>query len=320
MGAVKSSLVHPRYKTEYRVRNWREYEQGLRARGDVTIWFSEKATANWISRSTGRRGGPRLYSDLAIETALILRTVFGLPLRQTEGFVGSLLRMLGLDHLPVPDHSTMSRRSSSLDVVLKAPRSRGPIHLIVDSTGLQIVGEGPWAAAKHGTRGTREWRKLHIGVDERGFIVAHCLTESRVDDAGAVPNLLGQVGGAIDRFTADGAYDKLAVYEAVITRRATVVVPPTRKARVLKDKSSAARARNETVKAVRKLGRREWKRAQGYYQQARVENAFYRYKRIIGGRLRSRNIATQATEAGLAINVLNRMLEFGMPQSEPNRN
>ncbi|MGE4609665.1 MAG: transposase [Myxococcota bacterium] len=107
MPAVKSSLVNPRYKTEYRVRNWREYEQGLRARGDVTVWFSEEATANWVSRSTGARGGPRLYSDLAIETSLTLRTVFGLPLRQTEGFVGSLLRLLGLDHLPVPDHSTV---------------------------------------------------------------------------------------------------------------------------------------------------------------------------------------------------------------------
>ncbi len=215
MPAVKSSLVHPAYKTEYRVRNWREYEQGLRARGDVTIWFSEEATASWISRSTGARGGPRLYSDLAIETSLTLRTVFALPLRQTEGFVGSLLRLLGLDHLPVPDHSTLSRRAQSLDVVLKAPQSCGPVHLIVDSTGLQIVGEGPWAAAKHGTRGTRDWQKLHAGVDGRGFIVAHCLTESRVDDASVVPDLLSQVSGVIERFTADGAYDKTAVYEAL---------------------------------------------------------------------------------------------------------
>ena len=136
MPAVKSSLVNPRYKTEYRVRNWREYEQGLRARGDVTVWFSEEATANWVSRSTGARGGPRLYSDLAIETSLTLRTVFGLPLRQTEGFVGSLLRMLGLDHLPVPDHSTVSRRAQSLEVVCQTNQPRGPIHLIVDSTGL----------------------------------------------------------------------------------------------------------------------------------------------------------------------------------------
>ena len=155
MPAVKSSLVHPAYKTEYRVRNWRQYEQGLRSRGDVTIWFSEEATANWISKPTGRRGGQRLYSDLAIKTSLTLRTVFGLPLRQTEGFVGALLRMLRLDHRPVPDHSTLSRRSLSLDVIRKAPQFCGPIHLIVDSAGLEIVGEGSWAAAKHTVPGSR---------------------------------------------------------------------------------------------------------------------------------------------------------------------
>ena len=320
MSGVTSSLVHPRYKTEYRVRNWREYEQGLRARGDVTIWFSEEATASWISRSTGARGGPRLYSDLAIETSLTLRTVFGLPLRQTEGFVGALLRMLRLDHLPVPDHSTLSRRSLWLDVIRKAPQFCGQIHLIVDSTGLEIVGEGSWAAAKHGTRGTRDWRKLHVGVDGRGYIVAHCLRESRVDDASVVPDLQSHVGGAINRFTADGAYDKTIVYDLLTKRGAEVVVPPTRKARISKNDTNAARARNETVEAVRELGRRQWKKQSGYHQQARVENTFYRYKQLIGGRLRSRNIVAQATEVRLAINVLNRMLDLGAARSEPIRN
>jgi hypothetical protein len=153
MPAVKSSLVHPRYKTEYRVTNWREYERGLRARGDVTVWFSQAAIANWLSRSTRRPGGPRIYSDLAIETSLTLKAVFGLPLRQTEGFVGSLLSMLGLDDLPVPDHTTLSRRAQSLNVSVRGrPRSGHPMHLIVDSSGLQIAGEGPWSAAKHGSR------------------------------------------------------------------------------------------------------------------------------------------------------------------------
>ncbi len=320
MPAVKSSLVHPAYKTEYRVRNWREYEQGLRARGDVTIWLSEEATANWISRSTGARGGPRLYSDLAIETALTLGIVFGLPLRQTEGFVGSLLRMLGLDQLPVPDHSTLSRRAQSLDVAPKATQYRGAIHLIVDSTGLQIVGEGPWAAAKHGTKRTRDWRKLHVGVDGRGFIVAHCLTESRVDDASVVSELLSQRSDRIDRFTADGAYDKTAVYNLLTERGAEIIVPPTKNARVSRSGAAGARARNATVESVRELGRRQWKKQAGYHQQARVENTFYRYKQLIGGRLRSRNTEAQATEVRLAVNVLNRMLELGAARSEPIHN
>ncbi len=320
MAGMRSSLVHPRYKTEYRVRNWREYERGLRARGDVTVWFSEDAIANWVSRSSGARGGPRLYSDLAIETALTLRTVFTLPLRQTEGFVGSLLRMLGLAHLPVPDHSTLSRRAQSLDVSVQVTQGRGPIHMIVDSTGLQIAGEGPWAAAKHGTRGTRDWRKLHVGVDAGGFVVAHCLTESRVDDARVVPELLSQRSERIERFTADGAYDKMAVYDLLTQRGAVVVVPPMKNARVSKSSAAGARRRNTTVRAVRELGRREWKKQAGYHQQARVENAFYRYKRIIGGRLRSRNNKAQATEVRLAVNVLNRMLELGASRSEPIHN
>ncbi len=146
------------------------------------------------------------------------------------------------------------------------------------------------------------------------------MTESRVDDASVVPDLLSQVSGVIERFTTDGAYDKTAVYEALIETGARIVVPPTRKARISKKNTSAARARNETVEAVRELGRREWKKAGGYHQQARVENAFYRYKQLIGGRLRSRNAAAQATEVGLSINALNRMLELGASRSEPIHN
>ena len=321
MPAAKSSLVHPRFKREYRVTNWREYERGLRARGDVTVWFSRDAIANWLSKSTRGPGGPRIYSDLAIETSLTLRSVFGLPLRQTEGFVGSMLGLLGHDNLPVPDHTTLSRRAQSLDATMKGrPRSGRPMHLIVDSSGLQIAGQGPWSAAKHGTRGTREWRKLHIGVDESGFVVAHELTESGVDDAGIVPDLLDQVSDEVERFTADGAYDKTAVYDAVAKLGAKIVIPPVKGARVSKDATPGARARNETVEAVDDLGRREWRKQAGYHQQARVENAFFRYKQVIGGRLRSRRLNGQRSEVRIAIKILNRMLELGAPRSEPMRN
>jgi hypothetical protein len=311
--------VHPSYKTETHVRNWPEYERGLRGRGNITVWFGDDALANWISKSSGSPGGPRLYSDLAIETSLTLRTVFGLPLRQTEGFVESLLRMLGLDHLPVPDHTTLSRRAQSLKVAHRMTTLVGPIHLIVDSTGLQVTGNGPWAAAKHGTKGTREWRKLHIGVDERSFIVAQNLTESTVDEASIVPELLQQTRSPVDRFTADGAYDTAAVYNALAARGARVVIPPVKNARLSAKDTAATRARNATVKAVRELGRRRWKKQTGYHQQARVENTFFRYKQLIGGRLRSRGLAAQEAEVSIAINILNHMLDLGSPQSEPIR-
>ena len=146
------------------------------------------------------------------------------------------------------------------------------------------------------------------------------MTENRVDDASVVPELLEQVDGKIDRFIADGAYDKTAVYDILTEKGVRVVVPPTRKARTSKEKTIVARARNVTVEAVRELARREWKKKSGYHQQARVENTFYRYKQLIGGRLRSRNIAAQDTEVKLAINILNRMLKFGASRSEPYHN
>ena len=164
MSTHKSSRVHPKFKTKYRVGNWSEYERGLRSRGDVTIWFTKDALDAWTPPTNGRRGGQRRYSDLAIETALTLRLVFHLPLRQTEGFVGSVLGLMGV-LLDAPDHTTLSRRGRQLDVELRTRVSDGPIHLIVDSTGLEIVGQGQWATVMHGGKGIHRWRKLPLGVD-----------------------------------------------------------------------------------------------------------------------------------------------------------
>ena len=179
------SKVHPKYKTTYRVGNWREYERALVQRGDVTLWLSAAATDAWRPSPSGRPGGQKRFSDVAIETALILRLVFGLPLRQTEGVVRSVLALMGTD-LDAPDHTTLSRRSQQLAVMLRRIPATDPLHLIVDSTGLSIVGQGAWAAAKHGGHGERRWKKLHLGVDQSGVIVAQALTDAHVDDATAL--------------------------------------------------------------------------------------------------------------------------------------
>ena len=209
MAAKKSSRVNPKYKTRYRVRNWSDYERGLRSRGDVTMWFSDEAVAAWTPPPTGLRGGQRQYSNLAILTSLTLRLVFHLPLRQTEGFVGSLLRLMGLD-LKAPDHSTLSRRGKEVEVPQLCREREGPIHLVVDSTGLRISGDSEWRRRKHRKgKARRGWRKLHIGVDDDGFVVASQLTESRRDDASVVPDLLEQIDAKVRRFTGDGAYDRV---------------------------------------------------------------------------------------------------------------
>ena len=262
------SKVHPTYKTTYRVGHWREYERALVQRGDVTLWLSAAATDAWRPSPSGRPGGQKRFSDVAIETALILRLVFGLPLRQTEGFVRSVLALMGTD-LDAPDHTTLSRRSQQLAVMLRRIPATDPIHLIVDSTGLSIVGQGAWAAAKHGGHGERRWKKLHLGVDRSGVIVAQALTDAHVDDATTAVDLIPVVDGDIARVTADAAYDTIAVYEAAGARGAQVVVPPKRTAAVSRRRPRSL-ARDRTVKRVQEIGRRRWKKETGYHRQARV--------------------------------------------------
>ena len=243
-----NSRVHPTYKTKYRVANWPEHERSLVRRGDVTIWMSPEAVAAWKPQPTGRRGGQLKFSDLAIETAITLRLVFHLPLRQTEGFLNSLFAMMGID-LSAPDHTTLSRRGQGLNVALRRVATGEPIHLIVDSTGLSIVGEGEWAAAKHGGKGKRGWRKLHLGVDGKGAIVAQVLTDGTVDDAKTGLELIEAVEGSIASVVGDAAYDTVAVYDAAGARGAKVIVPPTRAAVVSRRRPRSA-ARDRTIKRV----------------------------------------------------------------------
>ena len=225
------SKVHPTYKTQYRVENWPAYNQALVRRGDLTVWLSSEAIAAWTARRSGRRGGQRRYSDLAIETALTLRLISHLPLRQAEGFLHALFGIMRLD-LSVPDYTTLSRRSQHLRRRLRPVPPGESLNLVLDSTGLSIVGAGEWAAAKHGGCGRRGWRKLHLGVDQSGVIRVHTLTEKTGDDATTAVDLLTAVEGPLVRVTADAAYDTVAVYETATARGATVVIPPARTANV----------------------------------------------------------------------------------------
>ncbi len=309
-----NSRVHPNHKTKYRVENWPEYERGLVRRGDITVWLSPEAIAAWSPEQGGQPGGQRKFSDLAIEIAITLRLVFGLPLRQAEGFLRSVFGLMGID-IQVPDHTTLSRRSKGLVVGLRNSASTGPIHLIVDSNGISIVGEGEWAAAKHGGKGRRGWKKLHLGVDGAGVIVAQSLTDGNADDASEGLVLLDSLDQELVSFTADGAYDSVAIYNAARARGARVVVPPPRTAAVPRVGKRRSPERDRAIRRIRKIGRRQWKKESGYHRQGRVENTFFRLKSIVGGRLRARHAEAQAIEALVACNVLNRMFELGRPRS-----
>ena len=305
--------MHPTYTTRYRVGNWAEYDRALVRRGDVTLWLTPDAIATWAAAGVGRRSGPLQYSDLAIETALTLSLLFHVPLRQTEGFLTSIFGMLGVD-FTAPDHTTLSRRGQHLALARRRARPGTSLHRIVDSTGLSIVGDGEWAAATHGGRGRRGWRKLHLGVDGSRVIVACALTAPTADDAMTGISLVDEVEGHLTRVTADPAYDTRAFYGAAGARGARGVVPPSKTARVSR-RRPRARARDRTITDVRTLGRRRWKKAAGYQLQARVENAFFRYTSILGDRLRARSRGGRVAESVVACTVLNQMPELGRPES-----
>jgi transposase len=308
---TKRSLVHPKFKTKYRVANWSHYDQSLVERGNITLWLSPDAMATWNAKPTHRRGGQRRYSDVAIETALTLRMLLHLPLRQTEGFLRSIFELMGVN-LDVPDHTTMSRRSARLTVPLRFGKRTGSINLVIDSSGLSIFGEGQWAAVKHGGKGIQGWRKIHLGVDENGVIVAQALTNSNIDDAVTGTKLIGEVTSKIKAVIADGAYDSRAIYAAAEGRGAKVVVPPDKTATI---RGELSRARDRAVRRIRKVGRRQWKKEAGYHRQARVENTFFRLKTILGDRMRARGEKAQRVEAVIACNILNRMTELGRSES-----
>jgi hypothetical protein len=304
-------------RQRHRVTNWRAYDTSLRQRGSLTIWFTEEAVAAWRAAPRTTRGGQPWYSPLAILTALTLRTVFRLALRQTEGLIGSILHLLGLD-LPVPDHSTLSRRAETLEV--PHPRSSpgfGPVHLLVDSTGLRLCGPGEWLVEKHGTKARRSWRKLHLATDaDTGRIVASALTGNEADDGSQVGPLLDQIEGPVASFTADGAFDRDDVYAGIVGRHpdAAVIVPPRSSAVPSATAETAPTQRDRHIEVIAERGRMGWQKASGYNWRALIEADISRWKRVIGDALRSHTDGRQATEVAIAVDVLNCMLELGRPE------
>jgi len=201
--------------TKYKTKNWSSYNDSLKQRGSLSIWFDPEMV--WTPLPSGKRGRQQQFSDAAIQACLTLKVLFGLPLRQTTGFVQSLLRLVGLDWA-VPDFSTLCRRQRTLNVSLPYRGSRGPLHLLIDSTGIKAEGEGEWNARKHGGPKRRVWRKIHIGIDEETLEVrAVEVTGSNIGDAPMLPELLTQIPSDQDigSVTADGAYDTRKCHEAI---------------------------------------------------------------------------------------------------------
>src|SRR3954454_11225038 len=295
---------HRILRQRHRVTNWAAYDAALRQRGSLTVWFTEEAIRTWRAEPRTTRGGQPWYSELAILTALTLRAVFRLALRQTEGLIGSIIHLLGLD-LPVPDHTTLSRRAATLEVPrprsgnADARRDAEPMHLLVDSTGLKLCGPGEWRIEKHGTKTRRSWKMLPLGVDaDPGQIVAAALTGREADDGAQVGPLLDQVAGPVASVMGDGAYDQDGVYASVSERHpdAATIVPPRATAVPSHTAERAPTQRDRHLQLIAERGRRAWQKASGYTKRTRAETAISRFKRMIGDELRSHTEERRATE------------------------
>jgi hypothetical protein len=306
-------------KTQYRVRNWGQYNAALVARGSLTLWVDEEALAAWQYTGPKQRGAQYVYAEAAIQCVLTLRAVYHVALRAAQGLAESVFTLLQVS-LPVPTYSTLSRRGARSEIELSRLPSSGPVHLVLDSSGFKVYGEGEWKVRQHGWSKRRTWRKLHLAVDEAtGEIVAAVASEAGVTDDDVVPDLVGQVDRPIRQLSADGAYDKRKCYEALEATGAKVTIPPRRDAKIWQHGNSSGEPwqRDANLRAIRRFGRKRWKQESGYHRRSLAETAIFRLKTIFGATLRSRNFAQQATELFLRATALNRMTQLGMPQSYP---
>lgn len=307
-----------RKNQQYRICNWPEYNAALVRRGSLTFWFDEQVVKSWHPQEKpGRRGRPVTYSDGAIQCMLVLKAVFHLNLRATEGLFQSVVDSLGLG-LAVPDYTTVCRRQRWLAVSLPAVPRREPVHVVVDSTGLKVFGEGEWKVRQHGWSKRRTWRKLHLGVNEASReVTAACVTTNDMGDAEVLPDLLGQVEGPIGQVSADGAYDTRAVYDALAARGAQAAIPPRQGAKIWQHGNShkPPHARDENLRCIRRQGRQRWKEMSLYHRRSLAENAMFRIKTLFGHTLKARKFVSQAVEAFIRCAALNRMTRLGMPKS-----
>ena len=318
--SVNAAQRHPFRKARYRVKNWSEYDRALQERGSLTVWVTPEAMAAWQAPLTGQRGRSPFYSNLAIETGHLLRCAFGRPWRQTEGLLRSVVTLLGVN-LAIPDHTTFSRRSVGLLLATPLPSTAEPVHVVIDSTGLKVYGAGEWHQEKHGERGRRTWRKLHLAVNpDSGEILASELTSKEVGDLSMVGPLLEQIQSPLLSMTADGAYDAEPVYRAIAARQPDlpppVIIPPRATAVLGASADTEPSLRDRHIQTIQEKGRRGWERAVCYGKRSLVETAIFRYKTLIGPTLRARQFAAQQVEARVACSVINRMTQLGMPLSQ----
>jgi hypothetical protein len=302
-----------------RARNWRKYNEALVKRGDITFWFSEDAIQDWHNTNrTSGRGRPQKYSDLCVICGLTLKVIFNLTFRSVEGFIRSLIRSLKLN-IDAPDYTLLCKRQKNLNVELLNEKLRPgeKIHILVDTSGLKVFGEGEWKVRQHGHAKRRVWRKLHLAVNsESQAIEAFELTELGVQDCQGFGALVNHIDKKLAGAVGDGAYDRFSCYEVAEQKGFELITPPQHNARPSRERSrnkkkaspNAVKKRDGVIDRVREIGSKAWKVEVGYHRRSLAETAMFRWKTLLGNKLYARKMAHQITEVAIKSSVLNKMI------------
>lgn len=308
-------------RQQYKISNWKAYNQALKQRGSLEIWVESDVVTQWYYQGVKKQGGQYVYSDACIEMAMVVREVYHLKYRQLEGFLESLTGKLGWE-VAVPDYTVINRRARRLGIDIKVKEHReksgGKIYMVVDSTGLKVFGEGEWKVRGHGWSKHRTWMKFHVGVDEGSAIVESCeLTTNAVDDAAVTEALLDAAVSKIKKLAGDGAYDKKKVYNALAKRKIKPAIPPRKNARISRHGNQKGKPlpRDKNIRAIRRWGRKRWKQKIKYHRRNMAETTMFRYKTIFGDKLNSRTEENQKTEVRIKCKILNVMTRLGMPET-----
>lgn len=306
-------------KAKYRIRNWSEYNRSLTKRGSLTFWISQEFLDSWIEQEpTGERGRSPKYTDAAIEAMASIKFVFHQAGRQTCGLVASIFELMRVN-LPVPDHSTVSRRMTGLEIELPLLPGNKVRHLVCDSTGLKVYGEGEWKVRTHGISKRRTWRKLHLYVDEATHeIIISGASGNNVSDDEMFVEMIAETQEEIEQVSTDGAYDRKKVYQTLEKKKIErAAIPPQKNAKIWKHGNTKGKKliRDENLRHIRRTGRKKWKRESKYYRRSIAETAMFRYKTIFTEKLQSRKQENQFQEMHIKSAILNRMTHLGMPDS-----
>ena len=305
----------------YKIRNWSEYNRALIQRGSITIWVEDKAVKNWLSTSCSCRAGrPETYSNDAILTLLLLREMFKLTLRSLEGFAKSLFQLMNQD-LPVPSYTQISRRARTLHKLInRMLKGKKDCHIIFDSTGLKVYGEGEWKMKIHGKSKRRTWKKFHIGIDaETQEILCCALTNNNEGDAEVAEKMLDALPKTIKSARGDGAYDASRFRKKVHEKGGVCIVPPSRDATYKGAQDGWERKRDECLAIIAGFGgdasgRKLWKICSNYHQRSLVETSMFRVKKTCGDYLKARRQDSQQREAICKCLIINKMNKLGLPR------